>query len=221
MIKKHYEFSVWLRITHWVRALAIVILTFTGFYLGYPFIAPALNMGEPTNFFNALMRSWHQIFGFLLICVTIGKSYLFILDKESKIERVSVKDFLSLKIWINQIKYYLFIGKHPHLKGVYNPLQFVAYVGVYAALFVICLTGVILYVHVYHEGLGGLLYPLMRPIEVLLGGLAMVREIHHIAMWFFIIFLPIHIYLAVFNSIFGEEGSMDSIISGYKWEKED
>lgn len=221
MIKKHYEFSVWLRITHWVRALAIVILTFTGFYLGYPFIAPAFDTGEPTNFLNALMRSWHQIFGFLLICVTIGKSYLFILDKESKIERVSIKDFLSLKVWINQIKYYLFIGKHPHLKGVYNPLQFVAYVGVYAALFVICLTGVILYVHVYHEGLGGLLYPLMRPIEVLLGGLAMVREIHHIAMWFFIIFLPIHIYLAVFNSIFGEEGSMDSIISGYKWEKED
>lgn len=221
MIKKHYEFSVWLRITHWVRVLAIVILTFSGFYLGYPFIAPALNTGEPTNFLNALMRSWHQIFGFLLICVTIGKSYLFILDKESKIERVSVKDFLSLKVWINQIKYYLFIGKHPHLKGVYNPLQFVAYVGVYAALFVICLTGVILYVHVYHEGLGGLLYPLMRPIELLLGGLAMVREIHHIAMWFFIIFLPIHIYLAVFNSIFGEEGSMDSIISGYKWEKED
>lgn len=220
MIKKHYEFSMWLRITHWVRVLAIVILTFTGFYIAIPFIEPALSGGEPVNFLQALMRSWHEIFGFLLIAVTIGKFYLFFMDRQSKIERNSFRDFLNPKVWINQIKYYMLIGKHPHLKGVYNPLQFIAYIGVYVALLVICLTGVILYVHIYHEGLGGLLYPLMRPIEELMGGLAMVREIHHIAMWFFIVFLPVHIYLATFNSVYGESGAMDSIISGYKWEQE-
>ncbi len=61
----------------------------------------------------------------------------------------------------------------------------------------------------------------MRPIEVMLGGLAMVRELHHIFMWVFIIFLPVHIYLAVFNSVYGKSGAMDSIISGYRWEKEE
>ena len=96
MIKKHYEYSVWLRITHWIRVLAITALTFTGFYLAYPFISPALNGGEPTNFLNALMRSWHIIFGFLLICVTIGKIYLFFFDRQSKKERISFFDFLRI-----------------------------------------------------------------------------------------------------------------------------
>lgn len=220
MIKKHYEFSSWLRITHWVRALAIVILTGTGFYIAVPFIAPALNGGEPTNFLNALMRSWHIIFGFVLIAVTLGKFYLFFFDKQSKVERVSFWDFINPKVWIGQIKYYLLIGKHPHGKGVYNPLQFVAYVGLYAAVIVISLTGLILYVHVFHEGIGGALYDVLRPVEVMMGGLAMVREIHHIAMWVFILFLPVHVYMAVFNSIYGQTGAMDSIFSGFRWNKE-
>lgn len=220
MIKKHYEFSLWLRLTHWTRVLAIVILTFTGFYIAVPFIASALNHGEPNNYLNALMRSWHVIFGFVLIAVTIGKFYLFIFDKQSKVERVSFWDFLSPKVWIKQIKYYTLIGTHPHLKGAYNPLQFIAYLCVYIAIVMICLTGLILYIHVFHEGLGGFLYDILRPVEVMMGGLAWVRQLHHIFMWMFIIFLPIHIYLAIFNSVYGKSGAMDSIISGYKWEED-
>ena len=219
MIKKHYEFSFWLRATHWIRALAIVVLTATGFYLAYPFIAPAHSGGEPMNFLNALFRSWHLIFGFLLIAVTIGKFYLFIFDKQSKLERDSFWDFINPKKWIQQIGYYLLITKHPHGKGVYNPLQFMAYVGIYIAVFMISLTGLVLYVHVYHDGMGGLLFDAMRSVEVMLGGLAFVRELHHIFMWVFIIFLPIHVYLAVFNSVYGKSGAMDSIISGYRWVK--
>lgn len=219
MIKKHYEFSFWLRVTHWVRAIAIIILTASGFYIAYPFIAPAHNGGEPVNFLNALFRSWHIIFGFLLISVTLGKFYLFFFDKQSKVERASFNDFINPKVWINQIKYYLLIGKHPHGKGVYNPLQFMAYVGVYGAIILISLTGLILYIHVYHQGMGGMLYDILRPVEAMFGGLAWVRQLHHIAMWIFIIFLPIHIYLAVFNSVYGKSGAMDSIFSGYRWVK--
>ncbi len=221
MIKKHYEFSYWLRVTHWVRALAIVILTVSGFYIAYPFISPAHSGGEPVLFLNALTRSWHVIFGFVLIAVTIGKFYLFIFDKQSKVERDSFWDFINPKIWIQQIGYYLLITKHPHGKGVYNPLQFMAYLGLYIAIIMISITGLILYVHVYHEGMGGFLFDSMRSLEVMMGGLAFVRELHHIFMWIFIIFLPIHVYLAVFNSVHGKQGAMDSIISGYRWIKED
>lgn len=220
IIKKHYEFSYWLRVTHWVRALAIVILTASGFYIAYPFVAPAHSGGEPVLFLNALTRSWHVIFGFLLIAVTIGKIYLFVFDKQSKVERESFWDFINPKVWIKQIGYYMLISKHPHGKGVYNPLQFMAYFGVYLSIFIISLTGLILYVHVYHDGMGGMMFDFLRWFEVILGGLAWVRELHHIFMWVFIIFLPIHIYLAVFNSVHGKEGAMDSIISGYRWTKE-
>jgi len=216
-----FEFSAGLRWTHWLRAIAIFVLTATGFYLAYVFIAPEAS-DEPILFLNAKFRMWHEIAGFLLIAITLFKTYLFCADRISLKERVSFLDFMSPKIWFQQLKYYLFMGEHPHLKGVYNPLQFIAYVGLYAMIFLICITGLILYVHCYQGGgIGQFLYDYMRPLEALFGGLAMVREIHHIVMWGILIFIPIHIYMAIFNSIMGKEGSIDAIISGYKFIKHD
>jgi Ni/Fe-hydrogenase 1 B-type cytochrome subunit len=80
-------------------------------------------------------------------------------------------------------------------------------------------TGLILYVHVYHNGLGGMLYDPMMALEVKMGGLAMVREIHHITMWGIILFVLAHVYMAIFNAVYGKEGAMDAIFSGMKWHK--
>lgn len=214
------EFTPAYRWQHWIRALSIVILTFTGVYLAYPFFAPAVS-SEPDNFLYALMRSWHIIFGFLMISAVIIKVYLSIFGKAFtyKMERSSFQDLINPKVWIHQLGYYLFLTKHPPLKGVYNPLQLMAYLGMYITFFVLIITGLVLYVHVYHEGLGGALYGIMRWFEVLMGGIANVREIHHISMWVVMIIVVIHIYMAVFNSVFGKNGSMDAIFSGMKWNK--
>jgi Ni/Fe-hydrogenase 1 B-type cytochrome subunit len=212
------EYTSGLRWTHWIRFFSIFALTVTGFYLAYVFVAPEVS-SEPVLFLNAKVRMWHQIFGFVLIAVTIFKTYLFFFDKSgvAKLEKISFWDAISPKVWIAQLKYYLFLGEHPKLKGAYNPLQFAAYVFFYIVLALLCITGVILYVHVYHEGLGGLLYPIARPVEALFGGLANVREIHHIAMWIVLIFVPVHVYMVIFNSIKGKEGALDAIVSGLKF----
>lgn len=219
MYKKEYHFSIGLRVGHWLRALSILILIATGFYLADPFLAPSTSE-EPTNFMYAKWRMIHLIFGFLLLSVTIFKIYLFFFDKKSQSERISVKDFLSAKVWIAQIKYYLFLGPHPKIRGIYNPLQFTAYISLIAMLLVISITGLILHTHVYHSGLGGSLYPILAPIEACLGGLAVVRELHHIFTWAIILFIPVHIYMAVYDSVKSKHGTIDSIVSGYKWEKE-
>lgn len=218
---KELEFSSGLRWTHWIRVFAIIALTVTGFYIAYVFVAPVPS-ATPTVFLNAKFRMWHEVAGFILIAVTLYKTYLFIFGKLSGKERISLVDALNPKVWVSQLKYYLFLSKkHPKLKGVYNPLQFVAYVFLYFLIFVISLTGLILYARSYGEGLGGFLLPYMEPLEALMGGLAMVRELHHIAMWGILIFIPVHIYMAVFNSIMGTEGSIDAIISGYKFAKDE
>ncbi len=216
MIKREYEFSALLRANHWVRAVSIVVLIVTGFYIADPFLAPYVS-NEPTNFMNAWWRFWHLVFGFALIATTMIKVYLFLFDKQSQVERTSFFDFISPKIWIQQLKYYMLVGTHPENKGVYNPLQFAAYFMLFVVIFVIVITGLILYVHVYHSGFGAFCYDMLRPIEVLMGGLANVRTVHHIATWVFILFVPVHVYMAVFNSIHSKKGSMDSIISGYSW----
>ncbi|MCR4941360.1 MAG: Ni/Fe-hydrogenase, b-type cytochrome subunit [Campylobacter sp.] len=215
-----YEFSIGLRLTHWIRFVAITVLIVTGYYISYVFISPEIS-AEPTLFLNAKWRMVHQVAGFVLIGVTIYKTYLFIFDKKSRKELRSISDFINPIVWIRQIKFYLFIGRHPHLKGVYNPLQFIAYLMFYLVLFLIILSGLVLYVHVYHEGLGGFLYEPMRFFENLMGGLANVRTLHRICMWIIMIFIPVHVYMAVFNAVKGKDGAMDAIYSGYKFRKEE
>jgi len=88
-------------------------------------------------------------------------------------------------------------------------------------IFGIIITGLILYIHTYHNGLGSFLYSPMRSLEVMMGGLVVVREVHHLLMWGIILFVTVHIYMAIYNAVFGKEGSMDAIFSGLKWKKEE
>ncbi len=215
-IKMELEFTPFYRWHHWIRVLTIIILTVSGFYLADPFVTPNVN-ADPTNFMNALFRSWHEIFGFVMLSMFIGKTYYFLFSAKDKVEINSLKDVFSLKNWVSQIGYYLFLTKHPKLSGAYNVVQFLAYVAFYLLTVGLILTGLILYVHNYHEGLGGLLYEPMKFLEVLLGGLSNVRELHHLMMWGVILFVVTHVYMAVFNAVYGKEGTIDSIFSGYRW----
>lgn len=215
LFKRTQTFSPLVRLFHWIRAFSIFFLIFSGFYLAYPFLTPEAN-SEPTGFLYALFRSWHIMVGFLLISVSFFRLYLFFTAK-SEMERVSAKELFNGKIWLGQIKNYLFIGAHPQIKGVYNPLQFFAYLTLAILVLIISLTGVILYYNVYHNGLGGVLMVCFKWLEVALGGLANVRMIHHITTWAICIFIPIHVYMAVWNAVKHPDGGADSIIGGYRY----
>jgi len=214
------EFSAGYRWQHWIRAISIFALIATGFYIANPYITYADVSAEPTRFIQAYIREWHIIFGFAMIGAVLYKTFYFFFLREGKFERESIKDAFNIKVALQQVGYYLWVSKHPHTKGVYNPLQFWAYFALYIFFYGIMITGLALYAEVYHNGLGGALYPFAKWVESLCGGLAYVRLWHHIFMWCIIIVVFIHIYMAVFNGVFGKNGSMDAIFSGMKWEKE-
>ena len=55
----------------------------------------------------------------------------------------------------------------------------------------------------------------------LMGGDACVRQWHHIGMWFYIVFVIIHVYLAAFHDYVEGRGTMSSIFGGWKFERDD
>jgi Ni/Fe-hydrogenase 1 B-type cytochrome subunit len=201
------------RILHWIRAVVITGLAITGFYIANPFLSP----GESTDdlVYGAWVY-WHLVFGFILIASGLLRIYLFFFGTDSKGELLSLKDELSMKSWITQLKSYFFIGELKK-KGIYGPLQFLSYTVIMALIVIASLTGLILYVHVYHEGLGAFLYEPMRVVEVWMGGLAMVRLYHHITMWGFLIFIPIHVYMVVWSAIRFKHGGLDVMFTGYDY----
>ena len=49
----------------------------------------------------------------------------------------------------------------------------------------------------------------------------MVRTIHHIATWFFILFTLIHVYLVFYHDWLEGRGEVSSMFGGYKFVQED
>ncbi len=201
------------RILHWIRALVITGLIITGFYIASPFLAPE---GSTDKLLFAEWAKWHYIFGFILISSGLLRIYLFFFGKDRDGELRSLRDVFSIKSWGIQLKSYFFIGEL-RKKGIYGPLQFLTYFAIMVLVVVASITGLILYVHVYHQGVGALLYDPMRAIEAWMGGLATVRYIHHITMWGYLIFIPIHIYLVIWSAIRFKHGALDVMFTGYDY----
>jgi len=201
------------RILHWLRAIVITGLTITGFYIASPFLSPA---GSSDKLLFAEWAFWHYLFGFVLISAGLLRIYLFFFGKDSSGELRSLKDVFSIKSWITQLKSYFFVGELQK-KGLYGPLQFMTYFMITVLVIVASVTGLILYVHVYHQGIGGFLYEPMRTLEYWMGGLATVRLIHHITMWGYLIFIPIHVYLVIWSAIRFKHGALDVMFTGYDY----
>ncbi len=216
IFKRVLVFTPLTRFFHWIRAFTIFCLIVSGFYIAYPFLSPNPS-GEPTGFLNAIIRSAHIIAGFVLIAISILRFYLFLIRGKTDSEHTSLHEITSSKIWIAQIKNYLLLGPHPKdMKGVYNPIQFFAYFFLAVAILVMSLTGMILYVNVYHEGFAGVFSGFFKWFEVAFGGLANVRMIHHIVTWSIIAFIPVHLYMVTWNALKNPGGCAD-IIGGYRY----
>ena len=212
---EHVEFvySSTNRILHWMRAFMITGLAITGFYIASPFLAP----GESSDhLLYAQWVYWHLVFGFILISGALLRIYLFFFGVNSTGELLSLKDVSSVQSWKIALKSYFFIGEL-NKKGMYGPLHFMSYFMITVFIVMSSLTGLILYVHVYHQGLGGFLYEPMQVLEFWMGGLAMVRLLHHITMWGFLIFVPIHIYMVIWSAIRFKHAALDVMFTGYDY----
>ncbi len=118
-----------------------------------------------------------------------------------------------------QVKFYLMIKPEqaPHYLG-HNPMQQLSYTGIYLVTLLMVVTGFIMYGQAEP---GGFFYRAFNWAVPLLGGLQTVRFLHHVLTWVFVIFLPIHIYLAARADVWEHQGSISSIISGGRFVPKD
>ena len=211
------EWSVPIRINHWGMVISIFILIATGFYIAGPF---TVYEGETVKkFFMGDVRFVHILFGVFLSFIFIWRVYLAFFSKF----HADWKDFFAFTDWPNtvkQVKFYALVSKEPaEHKYLYGPMQSLAYGGLMVMILFIVLTGVILMGAGYHAGLTGLIYKIVKPFENLVGGLAMVRWIHHILTWCFILFIVVHIYMAFWYDVMFRQGTVSSMISGIVYKK--
>jgi len=213
------EWSAAIRINHWAMMIAVFVLIATGFYIGTPF---TVYQGETVDkFFMGDVRFWHILFGVFLTFIFVWRVYLAFFSRF----HADWKDFfgfLNIKHTICQLRFYALLDKEcPEYKGLYGPMQSMAYLGLMVMLFLIVATGLILMGAGYHGmGFTSAMAWILTPAERLMGGLAMVRFIHHILTWCFILFVMVHIYMAFWYDAVLQKGTISSMISGRVFEKQ-
>ena len=206
------------RAMHWVAAVCVVVLVVTGFYIGQPYF---LTSGQASDhFLMGTFRFVHFAAAGVLVATAILRVYW--LFAGNKFERWRALFPVKKEDWLNMVritKKYLFmrVEKPPHYMG-HNPLQQIFYTGIYGLAVLQVVTGFYLY-GLYDTG--GFFFAAFGWVGPLLGGAQVVRFVHHVMTWFWLIFIPIHVYLTVRADVLHREARITSMISGDRFVRAD
>lgn len=199
-----------LRIMHWVAAVGIVVLIATGFYIGRPYF---LTAGGPPQYLMGYIRLIHYIAAGTLVMTGVVRIYW--LFAGNQFERLPALFPIRWRDWVNlwkQVKYYLMLdGDHGiHYIG-HNPLQQLSYTFTYVMTAVMVFTGFAMY---GQAAPGGFWYTLTQPVVMAVGGIQIIRLVHHLSTWWFVIFPIMHIYLVLRKEVTEQGGGLSGIVSG-------
>lgn len=199
-----------IRTMHWVAALCVVILFVTGFSIGRPYF---LGTSPQPSFVTQWVRLTHFVAAGVLIATAIVRAYWLLAG--NRFERFPALFPVRGRDWgnlVRMMKYYLLI--HPERTPRYlghNPLQQVFYTLTYGVAALMAITGFIL---IGQANPGGVFMHTFGRLTPLFGGLQMVRVIHHVAAWYFPLFIIMHVYLSLRADLLERSGTVSSMIGG-------
>lgn len=208
-----------LRFCHWIWVTCMLVLFFTGLYIGDPmFIGTQGN--EPTFAVTYLfsmesIRSLHFMAAFIFIACILLRLYLFFTYPGNRL----FPNFFTRQYWRGlgvMLGYYSFL-RSSHPTYIRNPIAGTAYLLVYVLMMMQIVTGLAMYAMIRPESL---LAILLAPINSWLGNEYTTHVVHHTINWIFSIFVLIHVYLVIYNDIVEKSGELSSIMSGRKYFKE-
>lgn len=200
-----------IRVMHWTVVLALLVLVVTGLYIGKPYF---MTGGEASShFLMGWVRFAHFTAAAVLVMTAIVRTYWLFMG--NRYERLAALFPVRPRDWANlvrMVKFYLMIKPEqaPRYLG-HNPLQQLSYTAIYFVAAIMVITGFALY---GQSNPGGAIFTMTNWIGPLLGGMQVVRFVHHVLMWAFLIFIPIHVYLAIRADNLERTGVISSIVSG-------
>jgi Ni/Fe-hydrogenase 1 B-type cytochrome subunit len=207
--EKHYVWSVLLRLYHWSLAGSIVTLVITGFYINNPWTQTSL---EGTGNFPVLfMRNIHSLAGYLFAAAVLVRIFLMFFGNRQE----RIWDFLpvtprNIKNLGDTLGSYSYMKEgHEEERLGHNVLAGMTYILTISVAFFQIIGGFYLRFpeSTFWQNWGVTIF----------GNQQYARFIHHLLMWYFIIFALIHLYLVIWNDLKNPDGLVSSIFTGNKF----
>lgn len=217
-LRRVFVWELPVRIYHWINALAIVVLCVTGYLIGDP---PALQSGAEASdqYLFGIIRFTHFVAAYIFFFNFLFRLYWgFVGNKYANWKNfipTSKKYFREM--WqVLRLDILLLKGKE-HMAVGHNALAGFIYFLTFIAFLLQCLTGFGLYAAMSDWWFADL----FAWVPGLVGGDFVLRNIHHAAMWFFIVFAIIHVYLVFYHDYVEGRGEISSMGGGWKFIEEE
>ncbi len=214
-----YEWPV--RLWHWVNALCITVLIATGWLIADPL--PTMTFAEATHqFVMGYVRFAHFAAAQILTIGFFGRIYWAIVGNHHARQLFYVP-ILNKRWWrevVFEIKWYLFLEREPKKYVGHNPLaQIAMFFFMTLGITFMIITGWALYA----EGAqaGSLSHNVMGWLIGWVGNTQFLHSVHHLGMWFIVIFMIVHIYAAIREDILSRQSMVSTMISGTRTFKDD
>ncbi len=211
-----YVYEVPVRLWHWVNALAITVLAVTGYFIGSPL--PSMPGEAIDNFLMGYIRFAHFAAGYVVAIGFLFRIYWAFMGNEHA-RQIILPPLFSVEWWkgvMHEVRWYLFLTKEPKKYIGHNPLaQLVMYVVFFWGIVFMIVTGFALYGE--GTGMGSWQYEMFSAWVIPLFGQSQdVHTWHHLIMWYIIVFVIIHVYVAVREDIMSRQSIISSMISGWR-----
>jgi Ni/Fe-hydrogenase 1 B-type cytochrome subunit len=217
-VRRVFVFSVSVRIFHWINALCILILIATGLIMANP---PAIQQGHEASFgyWFGTVRFIHFATAYVFTAAFVYRIYLMFAGNRYERWRNFVPTSWAFIKEIGQvIRFDVLLKKNvKHFAIGHNALAGFSYLILFIAMAIMVFTGFALY-----SNMSTAWFPqLFDWVTGLLGGDIMVRIVHHVAMWIFILFILVHVYLVFYHDYVEGRGEISSMGGGWKFVNED
>jgi len=216
--KRIYVWELPVRIFHWINAFSVTILAITGLIIANP---PAIlsNAEASDSYWFGIVRFIHFTTGYIFFFVMILRLYwAFVGNRFSRFRAFwpfTKKMFYNF-LHVTRVDIFLGKTKNPYCADVSVGHNSVAALS-YAIMFAIALVQVFTGFGLYSANASWWLPKMFAWVVPFLGGDFMVRTIHHISTWLFILFVLIHVYLVFYHDWLEGRGEVSSMFGGYKY----
>jgi Ni/Fe-hydrogenase 1 B-type cytochrome subunit len=201
------------RLTHWLNAISIWVLSVTGVYMGTPFLKAYGEAGQ--HFLMGYAKLIH-FYAAIVFALSVASRivWMFMGNKYASWNKFLPVHRIRRKGLLPTLKFYLFALRMPPGFVGHNPLAGITYFYLYLAFGLQILTGLAMYAVSAHVDSPVRFFSLLLP---LFGGLQTAHLIHHIIMWLIWAFFVHHVYSAIVMSQIEANATVESIFSGHKF----